>query len=167
MQDIKTKKTLLVGHIRDGLYRFDVSNSSPSSSGVTLQPTSTFLGVARVSSSTNLWHKRLGHPCPNVLGVVLRDCNIPFIRKNMLNVCSACQFGKAHRLPFKASSTVYSAPFELVESNIWGPSHVHSNGFVYYVSFVDMYSRNTWVYFLRSKADVFQCFLQFKQIVQV
>ncbi|KAG8473394.1 hypothetical protein CXB51_035704 [Gossypium anomalum] len=144
VKDIKTKKTLLVGHMRDGLYRFDVSNSSLSSSGVTSQPTSMFLGAAQVFSSTDLWHKRLGHPCSNVLGIVMRDCNIPYIRKNMLNVCSTCQFGKAHRLPFKASSTVYSAPFKLVESDVWGPSHVQSNGFVYYVSFVDMYSRHTW-----------------------
>ncbi|KAG8479763.1 hypothetical protein CXB51_029589 [Gossypium anomalum] len=167
VKDIKTKKTLLVGHMHDGLYRFNVSSSFSNPPATDSQFNSQFLGTARLSSSPTLWHKRLGHPCSSVLETVLRNCNISFARKNISNVCSACQLGKAHKLPFNASSTVYSTPFELVESDVWGPSHIKSNGFSYYVSFVDMYSRYTWVYFLKSKAEVFQCFLQFNQMFHV
>lgn len=82
---------------------------------------------------------------------VLRGCNIHFTRHNLSTVCSTCRLGKAHKLPFNSSNTLYSLPFELVEIDVWGPAHLNSNRFVYYVSFVDMHSRYTWVYFIQSK----------------
>lgn len=121
----------------------------------------------QTTCSVEVWHDRLGHPCPNVLARVLKSCEVPFKHNKLHSVCSSCQISKAYKLPFSASRTVYSAPFELVVSDVWGPSHVPSNGFTYYVSFVDMYSRFSWLYFLKSKNEVFQCFLLFHKIVQV
>jgi 5'-3' exoribonuclease 2 len=37
---------------------------------------------------------------------------------------------------------------------------------VYYVSFIDDFSRNTWIYFLRKKSDVFDKFKEFKALVE-
>lgn len=98
---------------------------------------------------------------------VLRGCNIHFTRHNLSTVCSTCRLGKAHKLPFNSSNTLYSLPFELVEIDVWGPAHLNSNRFVYYVSFVDMHSRYTWVYFIQSKSEVFKCFLHFHDMVRV
>jgi transposase InsO family protein len=39
------------------------------------------------------------------------------------------------------------------------------NGYVYYVSFIDDYSRKTWVYFLKSKEEVFNKFKEFKALI--
>ncbi|KAG8484431.1 hypothetical protein CXB51_022868 [Gossypium anomalum] len=167
VKDIQTRNTLLVGHMHEGLYRFDVSKQSLPGTSVASQSVSAHLCTAQHSSPTELWHRRLGHPCSSVLGVVLRNCNISFNKNVVSSVCSACQIGKAHKLPFSPSQTVYSTPFELVVSDVWGPSHIKSNGFLYYVTFVDMHSRYTWIYFLKSKAEVLQCFLQFKQMVSV
>jgi hypothetical protein len=36
---------------------------------------------------------------------------------------------------------------------------------VYYVSFIDEFSRNTWIYFLRKKYEVFDRFKEFKALV--
>jgi transposase len=37
---------------------------------------------------------------------------------------------------------------------------------VYYVSFIDEFSRNTWIYFLRNKSKVFYRFKEFKALVE-
>ena len=42
---------------------------------------------------------------------------------------------------------------EIVHSDVFGPVSVPSLGkSVYYVSFIDDFSRNTWIYFLRKKS---------------
>jgi transposase InsO family protein len=37
---------------------------------------------------------------------------------------------------------------------------------VYYASFIDDFSRNTWIYFLRNKSEVFHKFKEFKALVE-
>jgi len=37
---------------------------------------------------------------------------------------------------------------------------------VYYVSFIDDLSRNTWIYFLKKKSKVFDRFKEFKALVE-
>ena len=50
---------------------------------------------------------------------------------------------------------------------MFGPVSVPSVGkFVYYVSFIDDFSRNTWIYFLRNKSEVFDRFKEFKALVE-
>jgi transposase InsO family protein len=39
-------------------------------------------------------------------------------------------------------------------------------GYIYYVSFVDDYSHKTWVYFLKSKYEVFGKFKEFKALIE-
>ncbi|KAG8492176.1 hypothetical protein CXB51_009599 [Gossypium anomalum] len=163
MKDIQTGMILLVAHMHKGLYRFDVSQDGSSKM---VLPNSMSVYQAQISSTPLLWHKRLGHPCNNTLVRVLKNCNVSFQHNGLPSVCAACQLGKSHRLPFSASKIVYSIPFELVVSDVWGPAHVKSNGFCYYVSFVDMYSRYTWLYFIKVKSEVLNCFLHFQQIIQ-
>ena len=56
---------------------------------------------------------------------------------------------------------------ELVHSDVFGPLSVPSLGkFVYYVSFIDEFSRNTWIYFLKKKSEVFDRFKEFKALVE-
>ena len=38
--------------------------------------------------------------------------------------------------------------------------------YVYNVSFIDDYSRKTWIYFLKGKNEVFNKFKEFKDLVQ-
>jgi transposase InsO family protein len=40
------------------------------------------------------------------------------------------------------------------------------SGYVYYVSFIDDYSRKTWIYFLKSKDEVFSKFKEFKSLIE-
>ena len=46
---------------------------------------------------------------------------------------------------------------EIVHSDVCGPMSSSSSlsGYVYYVSFIDDFSHNTWVYFLKERNEVF------------
>lgn len=75
--------------------------------------------------------------------------------------------GKTHALPFTPSLTSYTAHLQLIVSDLWGPASTSSNNsFKYYISFVDMFSCYTRIYFLQSKSDAFSVFLQFKTMVE-
>jgi histone deacetylase 1/2 len=83
-----------------------------------------------------------------------------------LAVCDACQKGKSHQQPFVSSTRVVNKPLEIVYSDVWGPAQTSVNGHTYYVSFIDAYSHFTWLYLLKSKADVFTIFTQFQLHVE-
>ena len=75
------------------------------------------------------------------------------------DVCKACCLGKAHHLPSFPSSSTYAFPLELVFTDFWGLAPVvSSQGYKYYIAFVDAFSKFTWVYFLKTKLEVFQAF---------
>ena len=40
------------------------------------------------------------------------------------------------------------------------------SGYEYYVAFIDEYSRNTWIYFLKRKSEVFGNFKEFKALIE-
>jgi 5'-3' exoribonuclease 2 len=40
------------------------------------------------------------------------------------------------------------------------------SGYVYYVSFIDDYSRKTWIHLLKEKNEVFGKFKEFKELVE-
>jgi histone deacetylase 1/2 len=61
---------------------------------------------------------------------------------------------------------VSSAPLELVFSDVWGPAIASVGNQKYYVSFVDDYSKFTWIYLLKNKSDVFARFHDFQNYVE-
>jgi transposase InsO family protein len=70
--------------------------------------------------------------------------------------CAPCKLGKSKSLPFSLQGSCASTCFEIIHSDVWGMSLVLSHAqYRYFVTFIDNYSRFTWVYFLRSKVDVF------------
>ena len=56
---------------------------------------------------------------------------------------------------------------DYIHSNLWGPSpKISYGGSSYFVSFIDDYSRKVWIYWLKSKTDVFDIFKQFRALVE-
>ena len=39
------------------------------------------------------------------------------------------------------------------------------SGYEYYVTFIDDYSRKTWIYFLKKRDEVFEKFKEFKALI--
>ena len=55
----------------------------------------------------------------------------------------------------------------MIHSDVCGRMPTTSlNGYVYYRTFVDDYSRKTWIYFLKGKDEVFNKFKEFKALVE-
>ena len=57
-------------------------------------------------------------------------------------------------LPFSASFTVASYPFELIHSDVRTSPIPSNSGFVYYLVILDDYSYFVWTFPLRKKSDV-------------
>ena len=56
---------------------------------------------------------------------------------------------------------------KLIQSEVFGPVPIPSLGkSMYYVSFIDDFSRYTWIYFLIKKSEVFDKFKEFKALVE-
>ena len=52
--------------------------------------------------------------------------------------------------------------FELVHTDVWGPSTSASIlGFRYFVTFIDDYSRCTWLFLMKTRAKLFSIFKKF------
>jgi hypothetical protein len=73
---------------------------------------------------------------------------------------------KSHQLPYPKSTSVSTSPLDLVFSDVWGPASESFGRFKYYVSFIDDYSKFTWIYLLKRKSDVFQKFRDFQNHVE-
>ena len=73
---------------------------------------------------------------------------------------------KATRLPLGESVSRASKIFELVHSDIWGPISESFDGYKYFVTFVDDYSRATWLYLLKSKSQLMDMFKDFHNLVK-
>lgn len=142
-QDQITKQMIGEGFFLNGLYYFLPERGSSK-------------GFQVVSSSEHsLWHRRLAHPSELVFSKI-----IPALSKRAHD-CETCHFSKSSRLPFNSSLSKTTKSFELVHSDVWGPFSISIDGFRYFVTFIDDFSKVTWVYLLKSKSEVFNYFKDF------
>ena len=122
-----------------------------------------------VSQDYATWHRRLGHTATSHLKTMsskrmLQGFDLePGKIQEPPKLCEGCVMGKLRRLPHPRSGKVAKRPLDLVHSDVMGPVDVASvGGARFMVSFVDDHSRWAYVYFLKSKSEVFQKFQQYK-----
>ena len=81
--------------------------------------------------------------------------------------CDVCQFAKSHRATYSPSDTRSVEPFDLVHSDVWGPSSISNiSGAKWFVTFIDDCTRVTWVFLMKDKSEVFQLFVNFFHMVR-
>lgn len=127
------------------------------------------VNVAESYSTTELWHKRMGHVSHSRL-LQMKEMHLaeglPSLEKKLQD-CKACHFGKQNRLPFPQSTWRAQAKLQLIHTDLAGPFPEPSlNGSRYYILFIDDFTRMSWIYFLKSKAEVKDTFWNFKQWVE-
>jgi transposase InsO family protein len=125
---------------------------------------------SEIQDDSWLWNFRFGHL--NFGGLKLLHTKdmvkgFPLIEKPE-RICEGCIFGKQHRESFPVGKSYREkAPLEIVHSDICGPMQTPSiGGSTYFLTFIDDFSRKTWIYFLKHKSDALGCFQQFKSLVE-
>jgi hypothetical protein len=53
-----------------------------------------------------------------------------------------------------------------VFSDVWGPAPVSVGKHTYYASFIDNYSKFTWIFLFKMCSDVYQIFINFQKLVE-
>ena len=79
---------------------------------------------------------------------------LPKIQEKHKGNCKGCAQGKNVKKTFPSSKSEAKGILEIVHLNVCGSMHSSSlSGYVYYVSFIDDFSRKTWMYLLKGKID--------------
>lgn len=153
LQDIRTKEIIGRGTERGGLYYVDE----------VARLGSAMLAHGTVDRQWWLWHRRLGHPSAGYLQLLF-----PKLPKHSDFKCQTCILSKSHRQTFRPTNTKVDEPFSLVHSDVWGPAPNSGNNksYNFFLLFVDDCTRMTWVYLLKQKAEVYQKFTHFYNMVQ-
>ena len=128
------------------------------------------INVGETNSKERLWHRRYGHLGEQNLKKIARE---KLVRKfnydtsKEVGFCETCISGKHQRIPFSSSTTQTTEVLELVHSDVCGKMREKSlGGCEYFLTFTDDKSRYTWVYILKTKDQVFDCFRTWKMLVE-
>ena len=118
-----------------------------------------------------LWHAHFGHlNFASLLRLQKSDMvsMLPYIEASPKHVCEGCILGKMQRASFPKDGFVRAeCKLQLVHSDVCGPMQTPSfRNYLYFVTFIDDYSRHAWVYPLKSKSKVFLCFKHFVVMVE-
>jgi hypothetical protein len=120
------------------------------------------------TSSSDLWHRRLGHlhykALPDLQNMV---CGMPSISLSKNEICKGCMLGKKIKKAIPSSDSRAQDILVPVHSDVCGPMSSPSlSGCLYYVIFIDDYSRKCWIYFLKAKGDTFDKFKEYKAFIE-
>ncbi|KAJ5124616.1 Reverse transcriptase RNA-dependent DNA polymerase [Penicillium bovifimosum] len=81
--------------------------------------------------------------------------------------CTPCIKGKGHALPFGKVRSIRSRPGELLHLDVWGPISIASHGGEhYFVTFTNDATRYTWLFLLKSRAEVTEKFISLESYLR-
>jgi transposase InsO family protein len=117
-----------------------------------------------------IWHQRYGHLSYKGIGVLVSKnmvLGLPKV-KEPAEKCTDCMKGKQQKENITKKSTWRAETvLELIHSDICGPINPESNGGKrYFITFIDDYTRKTWIYLLSEKSEALVMFQRFKVLVE-
>ncbi|GJU04154.1 ribonuclease H-like domain-containing protein [Tanacetum coccineum] len=146
IHDLTQGKIVGTGSEYGGLYLFDSNDI-----GKCINAKCNYVFVCHVSNE--LWHCRLGHPVDQVLSILGKK--LDFSKKDHLSPCDICHKAKQTREPFPLSDHKSKVVGDIIHCDVWGPYRVVSkDGYRFFLTLVDDFSRAVWVYLLKSKIEV-------------
>jgi hypothetical protein len=94
-------------------------------------------------------------------------CGMPSISLSKNEICKGCMLGKNIKKAFYSNEKRAQGILDLVRSDVCSPMSSPSlSGCLYYVIFIDDYSRKCWIYFLKDKSDTFYKFKEYKDFIE-
>ena len=82
-----------------------------------------------------------------------------------MDFCKDCQFGKQVKKSYASNISCKANVLDLVHSDVCSMPMKSMGGAMYFVTFIDDYSRKIWVYLLKWKSDVLDAFKKFHAFV--
>ncbi|XP_071714161.1 uncharacterized protein [Rutidosis leptorrhynchoides] len=156
IQDLKAMTTVGTGSQSGGLYLFDDHD---------LNVVGLSCNVCVHFVSSQLWQARLGHPSVQVLKVLKQKLNLKDIQENC--PCDICHKAKQVREPFPLSDHKSQELGDLIHLDLWGPFKIQSrDGYKYFLTIVDDFSRGVCIYLLKSKDETFDNIVSFVNLIQ-
>jgi hypothetical protein len=132
------------------------------------QPARALIHTTSSNDLCELWHRRMAHFHHGALGV-LREMvtGVPNFNTEHQELCKGCALGKYTKIVFPISDGRVVGILDLIHSDVCGPmSSASFTGFLYYVIFIDDFSRKSWIFFMKTKGQVFSWFQEFKALVE-
>jgi hypothetical protein len=81
-------------------------------------------------------------------------------------VCKGCALGKCTKTAFPSTDSRVAGILDLIHTDVCGPmSSASLTSFLYYVTFINEFSRKSWIFFMKTKGQVFQRFQEFKVLM--
>ena len=153
VKDLHTGAILLKGKATNGVYEWP--------------PSTPLIAFSSTKTTSFDWHHRLGHPALPILNHVISKYALDLTSSRMLQFsCNACHCNKSHKLSFSKSTLTSTRPLQIIFSDVWTSPILSSDGFKYYVIFVDHFTKYIWLYPLTHKSQVKDVFLRFKAITE-
>lgn len=126
---------------------------------------------ACISRHEEIMHRRLGHFHEDAVKKLVKKNNSVLNQEEASKegtICSTCVLGKMKKLPFPKGETERSSrPLQLIHSDVAGPiTPTSKGGSRYIVTFVDDYSRYVVVKTMKSKDQVLEKFIEYKNNVE-
>lgn len=153
-----TGKKVLHCNETNGVYKMKTSNTN-----------NAFMSATNKNNTAIMWHRKLGHLNFQTLtkmknavhGVKFTDDDTD------IRNCVVCAEAKQSRQPFKKSESKTNHVLELIHSDLMGPMETKSIGGARYIlTFVDDFTKKVFAYFLKSKGDVLDKFIEFKVLIE-
>ncbi|GJV35020.1 retrovirus-related pol polyprotein from transposon TNT 1-94 [Tanacetum coccineum] len=124
--DQNTQEVVGTGHRQGDLYVLDHFRDIHDTASSSVDLSSFWLN--RSSSAFYLWHSRLGYVSGSRLRFLASTGALGKLDAHDISDCSGCKLAKFSALPFSNSVSSSTAPFDIVHSDVWGPSPVSTKG---------------------------------------
>jgi len=141
--------------------------------GIGIEPSNTGYSATSLSKpeiKMIYWHYHLGYLNLRFLSNMHNHSlvvGLPSI-KNLLPVCKSCLYGKQSKEPYSKDPVTQAIEvLALIHTDLCGPMNTPSlEGAIYFLLFMDDFSRYTHVYFLQKKSAAMTHFLQYKTLIE-
>ncbi|XP_074327754.1 uncharacterized protein LOC141665667 [Apium graveolens] len=123
-----------------------------------------------IKNDSWLWHLRFGHLGFSGLKLLSKTKMVDALPEinEPENLYEECVKGKQHRQSFLVGKSWRARrPLENVHTDIAGPFDIPSlGGNRYYLTFIDDFSRKSWVYIIKEKSETLDKFKEFKELAE-
>lgn len=128
--------------------------------------------AAESDNLLELWHQRLGHVSKDTIVKMAEQemvlgLKIAAIKEGEVK-CQTCDQGKQARSNFNSVDEIKTTQRgEVIHSDLQGPfAETSWGGARYCLSFVDDFTRKSWVYPIAKKSQAFSCFKEFEALLE-